>query len=424
MKTSPQLDRYTQFVDKSIIESIYQKASALTGLHVLHFNTTETGGGVAEILSAITPVAEEFGLQQTRQIIELDEPSNRFTGNLVDMLQGNVPGEVSEQERKIFVEKLSKALKHPEENRADIYYVHDFQLAPLAHLYPWMRPALWFCHIDTAHPNPSAQHYIRQYLDDYELCTFNTPISVFNDLPPEKAQVITLGIDPFDPKNAPLAREEGMALLARCGIDTERPLITQVSRFDKWKNPWQVVDIYRQVKQHMPQVQLALVGAMEAADDIGASEVLHDLQGYAKGDPDIHFLYDPAQIQDREVNAFQRYSEVILQRSSREGFGLTVTEAMWKCQPVVGTSVTGLRSQIQDGYNGYIVDDTETAARHTYDLLRDRGLWQKLGQQAHEYVREHYLLPMMILGYLDALTKVYQGHRERQQAGSSMSVQR
>ncbi len=225
---------------------------------------------------------------------------------------------------------MSKALAKPDENRADIYYVHDFQLAPLAHLYPWMRPALWFCHIDTAHPNPSAQHYIRQYLDDYELYTFNTPISVFNDLPPEKAQVVTLGIDPFSPKNAPLEREQGMDLLARCGIDTGRPLITQVSRFDKWKNPWQVVDIYRLVKRQIPQVQVALVGAMEATDDIGASEVLHDLQGYAKGDPDIHFLYDPAQIQTLEVNAFQRYSDVILQRSLREGFGLTVTEAMWK----------------------------------------------------------------------------------------------
>lgn len=422
MKTSPQLDRFTQYVDKSIIESIYRKASVLSGLHILHFNTTATGGGVAEILSAITPVAEEFGIQQTRRIIELDDASNRFTAKLVDMLQGNVPGDVSDQERNIITGELSKALAHPDENQADIYYVHDFQLAPLAHLYSWMRPALWFCHIDTAHPNPNAEHYIRQYLDDYELCTFNTPISVFHDLPPEKAQVITLGIDPFNPKNAPLAREQGMALLTDCGIDTGRPLITQVSRFDKWKNPWQAVDIYQQVKRQIPQVQLALVGAMEATDDIGASEVLHDLQGYVNGDPDVHFLYDPAQIQDQQVNAFQRYSDVVLQRSSREGFGLTVTEAMWKYQPVVGTSVTGLRSQIKHGYNGYIADDTESAVRHTCDLLLDRALWQKLGQQAHEYVREHYLLPMMILGYLDALTKVHQQYREHQQPDTSMAV--
>jgi len=422
MKRSPQLDRYTQYVDRTLLDSIYQKAETLTGLHILHLNTTATGGGVAEILSALTPVTEEFGIQQTRHIIELDEQSNRFTARLVDLLQGNVPGEVSDQERRIFIKKLSEALPHPEKFQADIYYIHDFQLAPLAHLYPWMRPALWFCHIDTAHPNLNAEHYIRQYLDEYELCAFNTPISVFDDILPEKTQVITLGIDPFVPKNAPLTREQGMAALASCGIDTARPLITQVSRFGKWKNPWQVIDIYRQVKQQIPQVQVALVGAMEAADDIEASEVLHDLQNYAQNDPDIHFLYDPAQIKAQEVNAFQRYSDVVLQRSSREGFGLTVTEAMWKNQPVVGTSVTGLRAQIQHGHNGYIADDTETAAHHTCELIQNRELKQKMGQQAHEHVQQHFLLPMMILSYLDSLEKVYQHHHTQQQSNTTSAA--
>jgi trehalose synthase len=415
MKRSPQLDRYRQYVDETLLDAIYQKAQLLTDLHILHLNTTEAGGGVAEILAALTPVTEEFGIAQDRHIIKLDEQSNHFTGRLVDLLQGNLPGEVPEKEKRIFLKKLSETLPHPEECRADIYYVHDFQLAPLAHLYPWMRPAIWFCHIDTAHPNPSAENYIRQYLDDYELYTFNTALSVFDNLLPQKTQVITLGIDPFVAKNAPMELERGKAVLARCGIDTQRPLITQVSRFDKWKNPWQVIDIYRQVKQQIPQVQVALVGAMEASDDIGAGEVLHNLQEYAKGDPDIHFFYDPDKIQDEQVNAFQRFSDVILQRSSREGFGLTVTEAMWKGQPVVGTSVTGLRAQIEDGTNGYIADETDAAAKHTLDLLQDRALKQKLGQQAHEHVRQHFLLPMMILGYLDALTKVHQRHKERKQ---------
>ncbi|GHP01041.1 glycosyl transferase family 1 [Reticulibacter mediterranei] len=422
MKRSPQLDRYQQYVDKTLLDAIYQKAQALTGLHILHLNTTETGGGVAEILEALTPVTEEFGIEQDRHIIQLDEQSNHFTGRLVDLLQGNLPGDIPEKEKRIFLKKLSETLPHPEECQADIYYVHDFQLAPLAHLYPWMQPALWFCHIDTAHPNPNAENYIRQYLDDYELYTFNTALSVFDNLLPQKTQVVTLGIDPFIEKNAPMEKERGMEVLARLGIDTQRPLITQVSRFDKWKNPWQVIDIYRQAKQQIPQVQVALVGAMEAADDIGASEVLHKLQDYAKGDPDIHFFYDPKQIQGEEVNAFQRFSDVILQRSSREGFGLTVTEAMWKGQPVVGTSVTGLRAQIEDGTNGYISDDTDAATKHTLDLLQDRALKQKLGKQAHEHVREHYLLPMMILSYLDALEKVHQRHKARQQANSPSPV--
>jgi trehalose synthase len=178
-----------------------------------------------------------------------------------------------------------------------------------------------------------------------------------------------------------------------------------VSRFGNWKNPWQVVDVYRLVKQQLPSVQVALVGAMEAADDIKATEILKDVQAKAGEDPDIHLLSDPAMITHRQVNAFQRYSSVILQRSTREGFGLTVTEAMWKYQPVVGTSVTGLRAQIIDGRNGYIADDTETCAKRTLQLIEDRNLWRELGKQAHERVKDNYLFPAMVLQYLDALIK-------------------
>jgi trehalose synthase len=222
--------------------------------------------------------------------------------------------------------------------------------------------------------------------------------------------VVTLGIDPFRVKNRYLPKARGMEILARCGIDTARPLITQVSRFGIWKNPWQVVDIYHQVKQQMPSVQLAMVGAMEAKDDVKAMEILTDLQQhYVNGDPDIHLLSDPTLIDHEAVNAFQRYSSVILQRSIREGFGFTVTEALWKNQPVIGTCVTGLQMQIAHGYNGYLVDDTEVAAGYTLDLLQDRDLWRKLGENAHESVRKQFLFPTMILCYLQALARVQAG---------------
>src|SRR2546421_1399071 len=224
-------------------------------------------------------------------------------------------------------------------------------------------------------------------------------------MPQKKAHVITPTIDPFAEKNRVIPPAKGLQMLARCGIDSTRPLITQVSRFGNWKNPWQVIDVYHLVKQELPSVQVALVGAMEAADDIKAIEILKDIQAKAGADPDIHLLYDPAVINHPEVNAFQRYSSVILQRSTREGFGLTVTEAMWKYQPVVGTSVTGLRTQIIDGRNGYIADDTETCAKHTLKLIEDRELWQKLGKRAHKRVKDHYLFPTLVLQYLDALKK-------------------
>ncbi|MGZ6367916.1 MAG: glycosyltransferase, partial [Ktedonobacteraceae bacterium] len=326
---------------------------------------------------------------------------------LVDLLQGMKHEDIPEADQHMFLEKLRRTpdLQRADHNHADIYFIHDFQLAPLAILFPWIQPAIWMCHVDTANPDPHGKAYIDQFLDVYNVCVFDTPLSVFKTLPPEKAHVMTPTIDPFSEKNRFLTPERGLRMLAQCGIDTRRPLITQVSRFGNWKNPWQVIDVYHLVKQKLPSVQVALVGAMEATDDINAMEILEEIQAKAGADPDVHLLYDPAVIKHPEVNAFQRYSSVILQRSIREGFGLTVTEAMWKYQPVVGTSVTGLKAQIIDGQNGYIVDETEACAERTLKLLQDREVWRKLGKQAHNRVKDNYLFPSLVLQYLDALKK-------------------
>ncbi len=407
MKRSPQLDRYRDLVGEHMLSQVYRAVQPLAGLHVMHVNTTAQGGGVAELLHSLIPLMEELGIHHTWKVLPLDDVSNRFAARLVDLLQGIEHGNLSQEDQRWLLDTLRRApiIRQIKQERADAYFIHDFQLAPLAALFPWMRPAIWMCHVDTAHPDPNGKAYIEQFLDAYCLCVFNTPISVFTNLPPAKAHVITPTIDPFSEKNAYIAPEEGLQMLARCGIDTTRPLITQVSRFGNWKNPWQVIDVYRLVKRELPTVQVALVGALEAADDIKATEILKDIQAKAGDDPDIHLLSDPTVIRHPEVNAFQRYSSVILQRSTREGFGLTATEAMWKYQPVVGTSVTGLRTQIIDGQNGDIADSTEDCAKDTLRLLQDRSLWRALGEQAHERVKNNYLLPVMVLQYLEALAK-------------------
>lgn len=410
MKRSPQLDRYQKLVGEEILEHIYRTAEPLAGLEVLHINTTAEGGGVAELLHSLIPLMEELGIPHRWEVLALDEPSNLFAAHLVDLLQGIEHGAIPEADQRAFLAKLQDAaiMQQTELQTANLYFIHDFQLAPLATLFPWLRPALWMCHVDTARPDPGGKAYIDQFLGAYHVCVFDTPLSIFRDLPAEKAHVITPTIDPFSEKNRFLPQTQCLQILDQCGIDTRRPLITQVSRFGNWKNPWQVLDVYRLVKQEIPTVQVALVGALEAADDIKALEILADIQTKAEGDPDIHLLFDPTIIRHREVNAFQRSSSVILQRSTREGFGLTVTEAMWKYQPVVGTSVTGLRAQIMDGQNGYLADSTEECAQRTLQLLQDRELRQRLGVQAHAHVREHFLFPSMVLAYLKALTKAYE----------------
>jgi trehalose synthase len=406
MKTSLQLDRYIRFAGEEMISRIYHLANELAGLHILHINTTYEGGGVAEILKVLIPLMEELGIKHTWKVVGLDDESNHFTDGLVDLLQGGGTEELSTKDQNRLLDVLSHApeLAHP--SPADIYFIHDFQLVPLANLYSWMQPAIWFCHVDTANPGPHAADYIRHFLSPYELCCFNSHASVLNGLSPELVQVVTLGIDPFRVKNRFLTPQKGREIFVRCGIDPDRPLISQISRFGHWKNPWQVIDTYRLVKQEIPEVQVALLGAMEAADDISARGVLAEMEKYAAGDPDIHLFSDARQITHREVNAFQRYSSVILQRSLREGFGFTVTEALWKYQPVVGTTATGLRVQVQHGYNGYLVDDTEGCADYTLKLLQDRALWRKMGTHAHKSMRKNFLFPAMVLGYLEALYRV------------------
>ena len=407
MKRSTQLDRYRRFVGEDVLARIYRAAESLAGVSVLHVNTTAHGGGVAELLESLLPLMDELGIPHSWKVIPLDEASGLFAARLVDLLQGMEHGDIPEADQHVFLEKLRRTpdLQQADHNHADIYYIHDFQLAPLATFFPWMRPAIWMCHVDTANPDPDGKAYVDQFLDAYTVCVFDTPLSVFKTLPPEKAHVMTPTIDPFSEKNRYLTPTRGLRMLAECGVDTSRPLITQVSRFGNWKNPWQVIDVYRLVKQAIPSVQVALVGAMEATDDINAMEILEEIQAKAGADPDVHLLYDPAVIKHPEVNAFQRYSSVILQRSIREGFGLTVTEAMWKYQPVVGTSVTGLRAQIIDGQNGYIADETEACAERTLKLIQDREVWRKLGKQAHNRVKDNYLFPSLVLQYLDALKK-------------------
>jgi trehalose synthase len=174
METSPLLDRYKGIVSASLIEQIYEAAHALAGLHVLHVNTTAQGGGVAEILSDLLPLVEELGIRHDWKVISLDEASGYFTARLVDMLQGYDTGAFPEAEKQVFLEKLRHAVNTWPAYQADVYFIHDFQLVPLAEFCPWMRPAIWFCHVDTAHPTPSAQQYIQQFLEPYALTCFNS----------------------------------------------------------------------------------------------------------------------------------------------------------------------------------------------------------------------------------------------------------
>ena len=216
-------------------------------------------------------------------------------------------------------------------------------------------------------------------------------------------------IDPLTDKNTAMPMQEALGIVSAMGIEPGRPLVTQVSRFDYWKDPWGVIDAFRQARESVPGLQLAMLGLSQAADDPEALGVLHSVTDYAAGDPDIHTYFYPDGLPesiDRIVNAFQTASDVVLQKSTREGFGLTVTEAMWKGQPVIGGNVGGIRTQIEDGVNGFLVNNPAECGQRILQLLQDDALRLNLGRAARESVRQNFLLPRLALDYLNAVRDV------------------
>ena len=400
------LKAYKDLVDENLLNEIDILARQLQNFRVIHYNTTAKGGGVAAMIKSLLPIMNELGIKHYSKVIHLDNFGCLFMAKLSELIQGGGVGELTKAERDLFVQGLTRSLEPISSDSADVYWIHDIQLLPVAQLQIDMRPIVWLNHVDTSRPNQDAEKFVRSYLSDYDMCVYNTPFSAFKSNCNNRFETISLGIDVFSNKNREMSLSEGKSVMKNCGIDVSRPVITQVARFGRFKNPWQAIDIYRCVKSKMPQVQLVLIGAMEANDDIEADGIYKDIRKYAGDDSDIHLLSNPEMLGDTQINAFQRFSAAIIQRSTREGFGLTVTEAMWKKQPVIGTSAIGFKSQIHHEKNGFIADDIETSAEYVIRLLKDRQLHKRLGLAAKEHVKRNFLLPIMVKDYLQLLRKV------------------
>lgn len=402
------LDPYSSLLDPELLRQLTASAQEFRGMRFVHANSTATGGGVAEILQSLVPLMNSLGVATERLVINPGEP--RFfqvTKRIHNLLQG-AEGSLSPEEREIYI-RCNQEVAGDIRARgleADVWFFHDPQLLPLASLLPKQGDELryWVCHIDLTTPNLEVMDTLTPLTPDYDGLAFS-----LLDFVPEEAYAqspiyITLpAIDPLTPKNTPMDREEARQIVAAMGIDPARPLVTQVSRFDYWKDPWGVIDAYRRARREAPGLQLALLGLSQAADDPEALEVLHSVTAYAAGDPDIHLYFYPVDLPDsidRIVNAFQTASLVVLQKSTREGFGLTVSEAMWKGRAVIGGNVGGIRVQIADGVNGYLVDSPEECGRRIVELLQNPELRQNLGQAARERVRQQFLLPRLALDYL------------------------
>jgi trehalose synthase len=391
------LSDYQSISGRPLIDEIRERAERLKGKRVLHLSATSFGGGVAEILMTLVPLMIDVGLECEWDVIYGREEFFNATKIMHNSLQGN-PQDLSE-------EQWATWLRYNEINASqmsegwDVCIVHDPQPAAVCSLVPGKaRIWVWRCHIDLSTPNPLTLEQLEPYLEPYPATVFHMDQYVPSGMD-GRAHIVPPAIDPLAPKNMAFSPDDAVYICQQFGIDVDRPLLCQVSRFDPWKDPLGVIDAYRIVKERIPDVQLALVGSM-ATDDPEGWDYFNATVAHANGDPDIHILNNLNNVGAIEVNAFQSHCDVVIQKSTREGFGLTVTEAIWKARPLIGGKVGGIPLQITDGESGFLVSTVEECAQRALEILEDPGLGKYLGRAGKEAVRKRFLTPRLLRDWL------------------------
>jgi trehalose synthase len=394
---------YTHLVGRPLVEEIKELSEGLKGLKVLHVSATAFGGGVSEILYALVPLMRDVGVEAEWQVMLGREEFYNVTKRLHNALQG-APQGLDDDEWKIF-ERYNAMNATEIESGWDVIIVHDPQPAAIrAHVPEKAKQWVWRCHIDLSTPDPGSVERMAEYVKDYDESVFHLDQYVPDALRDGKAGGMNINIcppaiDALSPKNMQLSPEDAAFVCDQFGIDVDRPLLCQVSRFDPWKDPMGVIDAYRRVKEKMSDVQLALVGSM-ATDDPEGWEFFNATMAYADGDPDIFILNNLNNVGAIEVNAFQSQADVLIQKSTREGFGLTVSEALWKARPFIGGDVGGIPLQVQDGTTGFLVSSPEECADRAMRILQEPDLGKQLGRSGKEHVRKHFLMPRLLRDWL------------------------
>jgi len=377
-----------------VIEELQVLAARVAGRRMQHINSTPVGGGVAEILTRLIPLMRDLGVEATWDVIKGDQAFFSVTKAFHNALHGK-PEEVTEDMFEIFRANTESNLREVPFT-GDVIFIHDPQPAGLI-----LRKKdigkhwVWRCHIDVSAPQPDVWQFLRPYIEQYDAAIFSMPD--FAQLLPVVQYRIAPSIDPLSDKNKPLEQSCIDGVLEKYHIDSGKPILTQVSRFDRFKDPLGVIAAYRMVKKRH-RCQLVLAGG-GAVDDPEGEGVLREVRDAADGDPDIHVLLMPP-FSDLEINALVRASTVVLQKSVREGFGLTVSEALWKRKPVIGGAVGGIKLQVIDGQTGFLVHSPEGAAHRISQLLGDRRLRERLGENGYQLVRQNFLLTRHVKDYL------------------------
>ncbi len=397
---------YTHIAGKETIERIRELAEPMKGHRVLHVSATAFGGGVSEILYTIVPLMRDIGLDAHWHVIFGKEEFYNATKLLHNSLQG-AEETLSDSEWALF-DEINAINAEGLQGEWDTVIVHDPQPIGLRRgALDKGRNWIWRCHIDLSEPNPAPIARLLPMIEEYDATVWHMPAYVPEGVDHGKdgVNIIPPAIDPLSPKNMAFSPDDAAFVARQFGIDVDRPLLTQVSRFDPWKDPMGVIDAYRIVHEQVPEVQLALVGSMATDDPEGWEFFQHTFE-YAEGDDDIKILNNLNNVGAIEVNAFQSQSDVCIQKSIREGFGLTVTEALWKGRPTIGGNVGGIPLQIDDGESGYLVDSPEQCAQRCLEILADPELGKRLGRAGKEHARKEFLSPRLLRDWVELLAKL------------------
>jgi trehalose synthase len=399
---------YRSIVRRELYEELQDLSERLKGVRVLHVNATSFGGGVAEILYTLVPLTRNAGLDVEWGVMFGAEPFFNVTKNFHNALQG-APYELTLESRAIYEEynrQSAMALVEAHEEW-DIVFVHDPQPALLKHFSCGLSPKtkwIWRCHIDTSTPNRQVLDYLFPYIEDYDAQVYTMKEYTPPDLDLKGLVIVPPAIDPLSPKNMALSADDARYITNQFGVDGEKPFLLQVSRFDPWKDPLGVIDVYRLVKEEIPDIQLVLIGSM-AHDDPEGWDYWYKTVNYAAGDRDIFLFSNLTNVGSIEVNAFQSLANVVIQKSIREGFGLVVTEALWKARPLVAGRVGGIPMQLEGG-GGILIDGVPDAATACVKLLEDPIFARQMGRRGKEHVREHYLTPRLLRDDLKLFAKL------------------
>ncbi len=403
------LDDYIPIVGEEKIQQLRQLAAPLKGKKLLHLNATAYGGGVAELLKTQVPLLRDLGLDVEWGVLEATQEFYEVTKIFHNALQGKKQ-EISDEQIQTYLDVVKNNAQKLEEEY-DIILVHDPQpLSIIDFAVQSKAKWIWRCHIDTSEPNLGVWNFLYPYMTNYDAVIFTMDEFVKEDAQFSNLNFIPPSIDPLSPKNTPIHQEVVNKYMYNYDIDITRPLMAQISRFDPWKDPLGVIDVYRNIKKDQVQkgikgLQLAMLASM-ANDDPEGWSVYDRVLRKAGEDYDINVLTNFHNIGDIEVKCFQSAADVVLQKSLKEGFGLTVSEALWKGKPVIGGNVGGIKLQIEDGENGFLVSNIQEATEKSLYLLENPDNAKRMGDVGKETVRENFLSIREIKDHLKLFNKL------------------